>query len=201
MTKARKILIINGNPARKRHSLCAALSDAYGEGAHEAGAEIVRIDLKDLNFDPILHEGYEEDQTLEPDLQRARDALVACDHMVFVFPLWHAMPPALFKGFVERTITRGFAFEYKNNQWPTPTAVFLGKSAEIIITCGMPAFVYRWFSGAHASKALATILKMCGIKVSRVKVFGLISPGNDKANTRYAGYVAEAKKLGLLQKT
>jgi NAD(P)H dehydrogenase (quinone) len=196
LNKNRKIVIINGNPATKRHSLCASLADAYAQGASESGGEVSRFDLKDLHFDPILHEGYEDDQPLESDLQRIRDAMVTCDHIVFIFPLWHGMPPALFKGFIDRSITRGFAFEYKNGKWPTATDAFKGKSAEIIITCSMPSFLYRWFSGAHASRALTTILKMCGIKVSRVTAFGLVSAKGDAAKKRFAGYISRAKGFG-----
>ena len=50
------------------------------------------------------------------DLQALRDAMAKADYWVLAFPLWHGLPPALMKGFIERTITRGFAFEYKNNR-------------------------------------------------------------------------------------
>lgn len=196
--KSKKIIIINGNPAKKRYSLCAALADAYECGATKSGAEVVRFDLKDMNFDLVLHEGYEEDQPLEPDLKRVRDEMVSSSHMVFLFPLWHGMPPALFKGFIDRSITRGFAFEYQKGR-PVASDVFKGKSAEIIITCSMPAFLYRWFSGAHATRAFATILRMCGIRMSRITAFGMVSLKGDAAEKRFKSYIIRAEEFGQIE--
>ena len=191
----KKICIIQGNPARKRDSFCASLADAYASAAKDAGAEVMTFHLKDLTFDLVLHEGYAEDQDLEHDLVQLRSAMVAADHIVMVFPLWHGMPPALFKGFIDRTITRGFAFNYHHG-FPIATNVFCGKTAEIIITCSMPAFLYRWFSGAHASAALKTILKMCGIRVIGVRVFGLMSLSGAKAEKRFLSYIKKTRAFG-----
>ena len=191
----RKILIINGNPARKRHSLCAAIADSYGLGASGRGAHVTRIDLKDLAFDLILHEGYNEEQPLEPDLVMVRDAMMAADHHVFIFPLWHGMTPALFKAFLDRLITVGFAFTIRDGL-PVSTQVLSGKTAEIILTCGMPAIMYHWLSGAHASKALSTILKMCGVRMKDVTAFGLVPMTEDKTSKRCSRYLERSAKLG-----
>lgn len=192
---SRNILLINGNPAEKRRALCAALAEAYAEGALEAGAKAQVVHLKDLRFDPNLHEGYAEEQLLEPDLLALRAAIVAADHLVFVFPIWHGMTPALFKAFLDRVITRGFAFNYRHG-WPVPTEALRGKTAEILLTCSMPAFMYRYLSGAHAARALKYTLKLCGVKTRRVSVFGMVSREDPAAKRFIAGYVEKARHLG-----
>lgn len=84
MTK--KILLILGHPARQ--SLCGQLADRYQDGALAQGHEVRRLDLGQLDFDPVLHEGYREVQALEPDLQRAQADLLWADHLVWVYPNW-----------------------------------------------------------------------------------------------------------------
>ena len=191
----KKILIINGNPARERKSLCASLVDAYENGATESGNDVKSIALTTLDFDPILYEGYNKNQPLEPDLQMLRDAMVQAEHWVLVFPLWMGLPPALVKGFLERTITRGFAFEYKG-YWPTALPAFKGKSAHIIITCGMPRFIYRWFSGQPTSKALRLLFKLCGMKVTGITICGLVVDHSPKSSKRYGRYIDTVRQLG-----
>jgi putative NADPH-quinone reductase len=191
----KKILIINGNPARERKTLCASLADAYAQGAEKSGYVIKRVELAKLIFDPILHEGYNKDQPLEPDLQMLRKAMVQAEHWVLIFPLWMGLPPALVKGFLERTITRGFAFEYKG-YWPTALPAFKGKSVHIIITCGMPRFIYRWLSGQPTSKALLTLFKLCGMKVTGITVCGSVAEHSPESLKRYGRYIDQAQQLG-----
>jgi putative NADPH-quinone reductase len=191
---AKKVLIINGNPARKRQSLCASIAESYASGAIKSGHKADVVHLHKLSFDPILHEGYLGHQELEPDLQLLQKKMVEADYLVFVFPLWLALPPALFKGFIERIIAKGFAYEYEGIR-PKALPALKGKVAKIIITCGMPAFFYKWFSGQHSSRAIKTIFSMCGIKNTSTKVFGLVSP-TSPSNQRFTRYIATAYKMG-----
>lgn len=191
----KKILIINGHPARERKPLCASLAEAYANGSKVSGNDVKSVALATLTFDPILHEGYNKDQPLEPDLQMLREAMVEADHWVLVFPLWMGLPPALVKGFLERTITRGFAFEY-SGKYPVALPVLKGKSVHIIITCGMPRFVYHWFSGEPTSKALRTLFKLCGMKVTGITVYGSVAEHSAEALERYGRYIEDARGLG-----
>jgi putative NADPH-quinone reductase len=40
---------------------------------------------------------------VEPDLNSARDAMLAADSVI-IFPLWLATLPAIFKGYLERVL-------------------------------------------------------------------------------------------------
>ena len=65
----RKVMIVVGHS--QRATFCAALSDAYKKGADAAGHEVQVFTLSQMTFDPILHQGYRQVQTLEPDLLAA----------------------------------------------------------------------------------------------------------------------------------
>ncbi len=95
-----RIAIIVGH-ARKG-SYCEALGQAYWRGARAAGHDATLFATSAMTFDPVLREGFERVQPLEPDLQSAHDAILAADHVVIIFPLWLGTLPAILKGFLER---------------------------------------------------------------------------------------------------
>jgi len=196
---AKKILVINGNPAKQRITYCEALAKSYARHAQNAGHHVTSVKLADLTFDPIQHEGYEFDQTLEPDLITLRQAMVAASHWVIIFPLWYALPPALFKGFIERVFTKGFAFTH-NGLYPVALPTLKGKTVRIIITCGMPFLIYQWFSGKPTNKVMQTLFDLCGMTITGFTVFGGIanqSPHQAKRYTRYINGLQSIAEKGI----
>lgn len=165
-----KIVIIVGH-ARK-DTLCEALGEAYRRGAEAAGHEVQLFVTSRMTFDPVLHDGYEKNQPLEPDLRKASDAMLAADHLVIVFPLWLGTLPAILKGFLERILIADMGDEMKQGKFVKPLK---GKSARVVVTMGMPGFVYRWYFGAHALKMLKrNILKFVGVSPVRTTMHGFV---------------------------
>jgi len=187
-SKSKNILIILGHPALKRQSLCESLANAYMDGAIESDHDVRLYKIADKIFDPILHEGYAEEQMAEPDIIKARADISWADHIVFVYPLWAFMIPALLKGFLERTFVKGFAFEVSGD-----SRLLAGKSVRLIQTSGMPTVIYRFWYRAHGAKALCDILGFCGFKPVRASYFGMVETTNDKKRNQWLN---EIKKLG-----
>ena len=187
----KRILIVIGHPAKLRQSFSEALAGAYQQGAQGAGYEVRLVNISRLNFDPILHEGYDGEQPPELDIINAQQMILWAEHLVFIFPMWGYMIPALLKGFFERTFTPGFAYTNQSNN-PLKSGLLCGKSARIIQTTGMPSLVYRLVYWAHGAKALKSMLKFCGISPIRISYFGSIDEGEDKRKT----YLDKAQRLG-----
>lgn len=194
-TSVKKILIINGNPARERTTFSAAIAGNYLHHAEKAEHTVKSIKLSGLSFDPIQHEGYAKEQPLEPDLLTLRNAMVDAEHWVLIFPLWYGLPPALVKGFIERIFVKGFAFDF-NGLYPVPLSILKGKTVRVIITCSMPNFVYDWLSGKPTNKALQTLFNLCGMKVSGFTIFGSITETLSTTPNRYNGYFEKLRELG-----
>ena len=166
----KNILLILGHP--RKQSLCGALADAYRAGADEAGHTVESIHLGSLDFDPILRNGYDKPQALEPDLVNVQKQIARADHLVFVYPTWWGGLPALLKGFIDRVFLPGFAFKYRENslRWDR---LLIGKSAHLLVTMDSPPWYYRWVSrmpGHHQMKR--TILGFSGINPVRISSFG-----------------------------
>ena len=170
----RHIVIIQGHPDASRQHYGHALAEAYASGAKQAGHEVKTITVAELDF-PLLHR-YEEFYQQEPPavIQQCQEDIRWADHLVLVYPLWMGSMPAVLKGFIEQVFRVGFAMQVEDGgrKW---TRLLKGKSARIIITMGMPAFVYRWVFGAHSLKSLEkNILKFCGIKPVRESLIGMV---------------------------
>jgi NAD(P)H dehydrogenase (quinone) len=186
-----KIAIVVGHSQRETY--CEAIAQAYKRGAESGGYEAKLFVLARMNFDAILREGYRREQPLEPDLVAAREAFVACNHVVFVFPLWCGDMPAIMKGFIERLLQPDL-LAIQASHGKASWKVFKGKSARVIMTMGMPGWFYRWYYGAHALKLLKrNILHLVGVKPVRSTIYGMIEAAGDEKRKQW---LREVEALG-----
>ena len=179
-----RILILNGHPDTARKGLCGALADAYAEGAASGGHSVERLDIGALQFDLLRSQADFETGTAPPDIVAAQEAIRHADHLVVVFPLWLGDVPALLKGFFEQALRPGFAFTYRPSGFPQKHLG--GRSARIVVTMGMPAFVYRWYFRAHAVKNLKrNILGFVGYAPVRDTIVGGVATAKPAAMARH----------------
>jgi putative NADPH-quinone reductase len=170
---------------------CEALGEAYLRGAQAGGHEVQLFLTASMTFDPVLHEGFGKVQPLEPDLKAAHDAMLAADHLVIIFPLWLGTLPAIFKGFLERVLQPDLVESSKQGKF---VKVLKGKTARVIVTMGMPGFVYRWWFGAHAIKMLKrNILHFMGVRPVRSTIYGSIEGAGTEHRRQW---LADVEALG-----
>ncbi|NTU44586.1 MAG: NAD(P)H-dependent oxidoreductase [Chlorobiaceae bacterium] len=169
---SKRILVILGHPAKK--SFCSALADSYVNGARAAGNEVQLLNPGTLTFDPILHNGYNSIQPLEPDLVAAQEAIIWAEHLVFVYPVWWGAMPALLKGFIDRIFLPGFAFKFRDGSamWDQ---LLSNRSAHLLVTMDTPIWYYHLvYRMPGHNQMKRTILEFCGIKPVKISGFGPI---------------------------
>ena len=167
---SKRVLIILGHPSID--SFCGAIATRYFEAATQAGCEVRIVQLGALNFDPVLHEGYNQIQTLEQDLLDAQADIMWAEHLVFVFPLWWGGVPALLKGFIDRTFLPGFAFKYRQGK-VFPDKLLIGRTAHLLVAMDTAPWYYKWvywMPGLHQMRKHT--LAFCGIKPLTTLMFG-----------------------------
>jgi putative NADPH-quinone reductase len=157
----RHVLVIVGNPAKGSYD--DALADAYAAGARSAGADVRMICVRELAFDPILHEGYRVVQELEPDLKKAQADILWAHHLVIVYPVWWGSVPALLKGFLDRVLHPGFAYATHEND-SSFDKLLKGRSGRLIATSDAPSFWIRLaYHSCDATMLRRAVLRFCGI--------------------------------------
>lgn len=158
----KKIFILLGHP-NSDDTFCKSLADAYEKGAKEAGHEVRRVNLGDMQFDPILHKGYKVIQQLEPDLLTFQENIKWCEHFVVIHPTWWTNVPAQLKGLFDRAWISGFAFRFKpSGLW---SKFLKGRTARVVATMGAPIF-FEWLLFGRVTRMLSNnILGFAGFKV------------------------------------
>ncbi len=187
----KNILIILGHPDKDTYS--GQIADSYELGAEEAGHTVTRVNLGELNFDPILHKGYKEIQALEPDLLDLQDKIKAADHIVIIYPNWWCTMPALLKGLFDRFWIPGFAFNFDK---VTKKLIkrLTGKTGRVIIVMGTHSpFKTWWQFGDYTNEIQYGILEFAGIK-TRVSAFGPTEKVNEACRTTWLKQVAQMGK-------
>ena len=179
-----RVAIIQGHPDPRGGRLCHALADAYAEGAATAGHEVARVEVAQLDF-PVLRTQEEfTDGHLPEGLTAARDAILAAQHIVVIFPLWLGTMPALLKAFFEQVMRPGIAFAYREEGFPR--RLLRGRSARIVVTMGMPALAYRWYFRAHGVRGLErSILGFAGMQPIRETLLGGIGAASAEKRRRW----------------
>jgi len=169
-----RIAIIQGHPSTGERHFCHALADAYALGAARGGHDVRRIVVAEIEFPLLRSKNDWEHQSAPAAIVAAQQVLAWAEHLVIIYPLWLGGMPALLKAFFEQVCRPAFVSGGAGSgaSWRTMLA---GRSSRIIITMGMPGFIFSWYFGAHSLRSLKrSILGMVGIGPNRHTLIGSI---------------------------
>ncbi len=190
----KKIFILLGHPDKV--GICGAFADTYEAAAKEAGHEVYRMNIGEMQFDPILHKGYRAMQELEPDLKTFQEHVTWADHFVVIYPVWWVGVPAILKGLFDRAWLPGSAFRYIKTKAGKRTIfwhrLFRGKTARIIMASGTAPWIVRFLPGNVNAQLRWGILWFAGFSV-RTTWYG---PSENTPEKKKAKWMKNIKALG-----
>ena len=173
-----KIIIGHPDPAPERY--VRTLADAYSRGAREGGHTARVVDIATLDFPLLRSQAEFRSAPLPVSLKPPQDALLWAEHIVIIDPLWLGDLSAKLKGFMEQILRRGDALSLDAK--PFGVKPLSGKSAWVVVTMGMPAWLYRWGFGAYSLESFKrNILWFVGIGPTRDTVIGMIEAKDSSA--------------------
>jgi NAD(P)H dehydrogenase (quinone) len=165
-------LVILAHPYAK--SYCHALYERVILTLEQAGHTVDRLHLDGEDFDPVMRGGdlavYNKGQSADPAVLAYQARIDAAQQLVFIFPIWWEVMPALLKGFIDKVFTKGWAYE--------PARIGLKghlnhiQRAVVLTTMNTPKWAYRLLYGDAVQRALVRgTLRKCGVR--RVKWLAL----------------------------
>jgi len=174
-------LVIDGHPAAG--SLTATLARRYAE-AH-GDAELLAV--RDLDFDPILRGGYRTPQPLEPDLERALDALLTASHLVVATPVWWAATPALLKGFFDRVLLPKQTYRYRPNGFPE--GLLPARTGRLLVTSDSPRWFLAWTGDPTVRQVRNQTMRFCGVDTVRTTRFPSVRTADERTRAAWLSVV------------
>ena len=189
-----KIYILVGHPDPDSDRLCHHLADAYQRGANEKGYEVRRVNIGDLDFDPVLHHGYETIQELEPDLKQVQQDMSWADHIVLVYPNWWSSMPGQLKGLFDRIWLPGFAFHFHTYGWEK---LLKGRSGRVFLTLDNITPIAYLLFGDYTNEIRNGILEFAGIAPTDITRIGRIKFRSAKSIQRQIRRAYRLGKQGL----
>ena len=130
-----KISLILAHPDKK--SLNHAIAEVAVETLRLNGHELFFHDLYEEGFDPRLPaEEIPKDVYLPPEIEKHCAEIAIADGIIIIHPNWWGQPPAILKGWIDRIIRPGIAYEFiEGDQGEgVPNGILRAKSAIVFNT-------------------------------------------------------------------
>lgn len=140
-------------------SYCNAILETVKSGLQKAQHEADVIHLDKDGFNPVMTSddlrAFKNRLPLDSQALAYKQRLDKADHLVFIFPIWWELMPAMTKGFIDKVIFPGIAYDYKPNglmikKWPNLQGV------TVITTMNTASVVYRLIFGNAVRRAIMT---------------------------------------------
>lgn len=140
-------------------SYCNAILKAVSTGLQTANHEIDLIHLDRDGFNPVMTEAdlkaFKDRKPTDKQSLAYNQRLEKADHLVFIFPIWWELMPAMTKGFIDKVIFPGIAYDYKPNGFMIKRWKKL-QSVTVITTMNTSSIIYRIIFGNAVRKAIFT---------------------------------------------
>ena len=134
-------------------SFHAAIRQEALAGLKAAGHEVDLLDLYAEAFDPVLTEEarrrYHDVPENRAGLETYIDRLTSAEAMVMQFPTWCFGMPAMLKGFCDRLMMPGVAFDLSDPAHVKPSLVNLRRIVGVV-TYGRPWHMAKWMGTRRA---------------------------------------------------
>lgn len=122
-------------------SLNHAIARAAAETLAGLGHAVTWHDLYAEGFDPLITaDEIPKGAPLTPQVARHCDDLAAAEGIVVVHPNWWGQPPAILKGWIDRVIRPGVAYEFREGDSGegVPVGLLRARAALVLNTANTP---------------------------------------------------------------
>ena len=163
-----RVLVVYCHPVET--SFHAALHQEVLRNLHEAGHEVDDWDLYAEDFDPVMTReerlGYHDVPGNRLKVQAYIDRIQRAEAIVFCFPTWCFGLPAMLKGWFDRLLMPGVAFDISDPANVKPMLTHI-KRISAVVTYGRPRWM-AWYMGDPPRKIVTRYMKRLTAAQARV---------------------------------
>lgn len=162
-----RVAIVYNHPHKK--SYCNAILEAVTKGLENGGNTIDLFHLDNDGFNPAMTsedlKGFIEHKSIDPQSIDYNLRLKQADHLIFIFPIWWDLMPAMTKGFVDKVLSPGVAYDHHPRGFGLVPLLDNLKGVTIITTMNKPKLLYSLLLGNLIKKAMIrSVFRTMGYK-------------------------------------
>ena len=171
-----KVSLILANP--RSGSFNHAIAEVARKKLQSCGHQVAFHDLYLERFDPILrYEEIPKSAAVDIAVQKHCEEIASAEGIIVVHPNWWGMPPAILKGWVDRVIRPGVAYEFLEGDSGdgVPHGLLRAKKAIVFNTSNtFPEREHQIFDDPLETLWRNCIFGLCGIEEFYRKTYSVV---------------------------
>ena len=188
-----KVSVILAHP--NKESLNRAIAKVVVDTLKKKKHKVYFHDLYEEEFDPLLpFEEIEEDAILPDSIMSHCEEISISDGIVIVHPNWWGQPPAILKGWIDRVLRVGLAYQFLDGDSKEGVPVGMLKASIAIVfntSNTPPEREQEVFGDPLETLWKKCIFEFCGVKDFYRRTFGVIVTSTDKERKEWLKEVKE----------
>jgi NAD(P)H dehydrogenase (quinone) len=192
------VILANPNPKSFNHAIAETVVAELNQNGHQ----ITFHDLYAENFDPVLISNeITEDAVLPRELESHCKEISIADCIVVIHPNWWGQPPAILKGWVDRVLRPGTAYNFLDgdNGEGVPIGLLKAKVALIFNTSNTPTErEIKIFGDPLETLWNNCIFDLCGVKTFHREMFNVIITSTMEQRQQWLSTVQDVVRRYLL---
>ena len=193
------VILAHPDPGSFNHAIARTAVDAIKANGHR----VFFHDLYQEKFDPLLNsEEIDQNSTLPAAIKKHCDEIATADGIIIVHPNWWGQPPAILKGWIDRVIRPGVAYEFLEGDSGEgiPKGLLKARAALVFNTSNTETQREKDVFG----DPLETIWKncifdLCGVTNFHRRMFNVIVTSTDKQRKKWLESVVRDINTFFLQ--
>lgn len=146
-----------------------AILSSVIKGLQKANQEIDLMHLDNDGFNPVMSKedlkAFVDHKPVDPQVIDYQKRLEKADHLIFIFPIWWDLMPAMTKGFIDRVLSPKVVYDHHPRGFGLVPLLKNLKGVTIITTMNKPKIMYSLLIGNLIKKAmLRSVFKTMGYK-------------------------------------
>jgi putative NADPH-quinone reductase len=184
------LIVAHPNKTSFNHAIATACSRALADNGHE----IIAHDLYAEQFNPTVPGGeIARDAALSADIRQHCEELSQADAIIIVHPNWWGQPPAILKGWLDRVIRPGVAYEFLegDNGEGVPRGLLKARCAIIFNTSNTePNREKTVFGDPLEAIWRACVFGLCGVPTIHRRAFSVVVTSSEAEREAWLSEVA-----------